>query len=81
MNLFKEHNDLKIGKIIEVNGNSLKVEMDNKIGSLSRTIDGKVYSIGQMASVIKIHFGRKVIFGFVKMLRMSSEIDIIEKKN
>ncbi|UNC91296.1 ATP-binding protein [Candidatus Contubernalis alkaliaceticus] len=80
MILFKEHNDLKIGKIIEVNGNSIKVELDNKLGNLSRTIDGRVYSIGQMASVIKIHFGRKVIFGFVKMLRMSSEVDLIDEK-
>ncbi len=78
MILFKEHNDLKIGKIIEVNGNSIKVELDNKLGNLSRTIDGRVYSIGQMASVIKIHFGRKIIFGYVKMLRMSSDMDLID---
>lgn len=75
MNLFKEHNDLKIGRIIEVNGTSIKIELDDKLGDLSRTIDGRVYSIGQMASIIKIHFGRKLIFGFVKMLRMSSEIE------
>jgi len=80
MILFKEHSDLKIGKIIEVNGNSIKVELDNKLGNLSRTLDGRVYSIGQMASVIKIHFGRKLIFGFVKMLRMSSEIDLVDEK-
>jgi Predicted ATPase len=80
MILFKEHNDLKIGKIIEVNGNSIKIELDNKLGILSRTIDGRVYSIGQMASVIKIHFGRRLIFGFVKMLRMRSEIDSIDEK-
>lgn len=80
MILFKEHNDLKIGRIIEVNGNSIKVELDNRLGNLSRTIDGRVYSIGQMASVIKIHFGRKLIFGFVKMLRMNSEIDLLDEK-
>ncbi|MDO9534271.1 MAG: ATP-binding protein [Bacillota bacterium] len=80
MIIFKEHDDLKIGKIVEVNGNSIKVELDNYLGNLSRTIDGRVYSIGQMASVIKIHFGRKIIFGYVKMLRMSSEIDLLEDK-
>jgi len=80
MILFKEHSDLKIGRIVEVNGNSIKVELDNKLGNLSRTIDGRVYSIGQMASVIKIHFGRKIIFGYVKMLRMSSDIDLIDGK-
>lgn len=80
MSIFREDKDLKIGKIIEVNGNSIKVEIDNKLNNLSRTVEGKVYSIGQMASVIKIHFGRKIIFGFVKMLRMSSESDLIEEK-
>lgn len=80
MSMFKENKDLKIGKIIEVNGNSIKVEIDNKLNSLSRTVDGKVYSIGQMASIVKIHFGRKIIFGFVKMLRMNSENDLTEEK-
>lgn len=78
MELFKEHIDLRIGKIIEVNGNSIKIELDGKLGNLNRTIDGRVYPIGQMASVIKIHFGRRIIFGFVKMLRMSSEVDLLE---
>jgi len=80
MIMFKENNDLRIGKIIEVNGNSIKVELDNHLGNLSKIIDGRVYSIGQMASIIKIHFGRKVIFGYVKMLRMSTEIDSQEEK-
>ena len=78
MNLFKEHADLRIGKIIEVNGNSIKIELDSNLGNLNRTIEGRVCSIGQMASVIKIHFGRRVIFGFVKMLRMSSEVDLLD---
>lgn len=76
MNLFRESNDLKIGSIIEVNGTSIRVELDDSLGSLSRTIEGRVYSIGQMASIIKIHFGRRLIFAFVKMLRMSSDIDV-----
>jgi DNA helicase HerA-like ATPase len=80
VNLFKEHSDLVIGKIIEVSGNSIKVELDKKIGSLNRTIDGKVYPIGQIASVIKIHFGKKLIFGFVKMLRMNTEIELLDDR-
>lgn len=76
MTLFKESNDLKIGSIIEVNGTSIRVELDDSLGSLSRTIEGRVYSIGQMASIIKVHFGRRLIFAFVKMLRMSSDIDV-----
>lgn len=79
MTLFKECNNLKIGKIIEISGNSVKVELDDSVGNLTRTIEGKVYSVGQMASVIKIHFGRKVIFGFVKMLRMLSDAELNEE--
>lgn len=80
MILFKECNDLKIGSITEVNGTSIKIKLDDSLGNLSRTIEGRVYSIGQMASIIKIHFGRKIIFGFVKMLRMSSDIEIQEER-
>lgn len=72
---FVAENDLRIGKIIEVNGTSIKVELDPKLNDLNRSFNGKVYSIGQMASIIKIHFGRKILFASVRMLRMSSEID------
>ncbi len=80
MKLFKESNDLKIGSIVEVNGTSIKVKLNDSLGNLSRTIDGRVYSIGQMASIIKIHFGRKIIFAFVKMLRMNSEVEILNER-
>jgi len=80
MTLFKECNDLKIGSITEVNGTSIKIKLDDALGNLSRTIDGRVYSIGQMASIIKVHFGRRIIFGFVKMLRMSSDIELQEDR-
>lgn len=75
MILFKEHEDLRIGKVIEVNGTSLKIELDNKVGSLNRTIEGHMYPIGQMASIIKIHYGRKILFSYVKMLRMSLDLE------
>jgi len=72
--IFSAEIPLKIGRIIEVSGNSVRIELDNKITELTRSIHGQVYSIGQIGSIIKIHFGRKVIFGFVRMLRMQSEI-------
>jgi hypothetical protein len=78
MTFFKESDNLRIGKIIEVNGTSIIVELDNKVGSLTRAIDGKVYPIGQMSSIIKIHYGRKIIFAFVKMLRMRLDVDNID---
>ncbi|MCK5581550.1 MAG: ATP-binding protein [Candidatus Omnitrophica bacterium] len=74
MHNFKAINDLRIGKIIEVNGTSIKVELDSKLTDLTRSFNGRVYSIGQMATIIKIHFGKKVLFAYVRMLRMRSEI-------
>jgi DNA helicase HerA-like ATPase len=65
---------LRIGKIIEVNGNSIRVELDIKITELTRSVYGQVYSVGQIASIIKIHFGRKILFAYVRMLRMQSDI-------
>ncbi|MCG7873461.1 MAG: ATP-binding protein [Candidatus Thiodiazotropha lotti] len=72
--LFSTRSELKIGRIVEVNGNSLRVELDNDINELVRAVDGKNYPIGQVGSVIKIHFGRKILFAFVRLLRMRSEI-------
>jgi len=76
MTRFKAINDLRIGKIIEVNGTSIKVELDSTLTDLTRSFNGRVYSIGQMATIIKVHFGKKVLFAYVRMLRMRSEIAI-----
>lgn len=75
---FQEHEDLKIGRILEVSGTSIRVEIDPKISELSRVIDGRVCPIGQLASIVKIHYGRKILFAYVRMLRMRSEIAISE---
>lgn len=75
-NLFKARNELKIGKIVEVAGNSLRIEIDSNVNDLIRTVDGQVYSIGQMGSIIKIHFGRKILFAYVRSLKMRSELEI-----
>ena len=72
--LFTAIVELRIGKIIEVSGNSIRVELDNKITELTRSVNGQVYSVGQIGSIIKIHFGRKVLFAYVRMLRMQSDI-------
>lgn len=79
--LFEPRSELRIGKILEVNGSSLRIELDNKISELTRSIDGRVYPIGQIASIIKIHFGRKLIFAYVRMLRMRSDLLAEEGKN
>lgn len=65
---------LRIGKIIEVSGNQIRIELDIKITELTRSVYGQVYSVGQIGSIIKIHFGRKILFAYVRMLRMQSDI-------
>ncbi len=72
--LFIASHNLKIGRVVEVSGNSIRIELDEKINELTRSINGQIYPVGQMGSVIKIHFGRKVLFAFVRLLRMRSEI-------
>lgn len=66
--------DLRIGTILEVAGTSIRVELDGSLKELTRSFDGHVYDIGQIASIVKVHFGRKVIFAFVRMLRMKSDL-------
>lgn len=72
--IFTTQLPLRIGKIIEVSGNSIRIELDNKITELTRSVYGQVYSVGQIGSIIKIHFGRKILFAYVRMLRMQSDI-------
>lgn len=78
MTLFAERKDLRIGKVIEVSGESIRVELDSDLSELTRIVDGRVYPIGQIGSIIKIHYGRRLLFGLVRMLRMKSEIALEE---
>lgn len=65
--------DLKIGHIVEVSGTTIKVELSGSVTELSRSYGGRVYPIGQIGSIVKVHFGRRLVFGFVTLLRMRSE--------
>jgi len=66
--------NLCIGSIIEVDGVNIVAELDNKIKDLTRIFEGNTYYIGQFGSIIKIHFGRRILYGYVSRLRMKSEI-------
>lgn len=68
--MFQEVPELRIGHIIEVTGSSVRVELDGSISELTRTYGGRVYPVGQFGSVIKVHFGRKVLLAYVSLLRM-----------
>ncbi len=73
-NIFQSRSELKVGKIIEVSGNNLRIEIDDNVNELVRAVDGQVYPVGQMGSIIKVHFGRKLLFAFVRSLKMRSEL-------
>lgn len=75
--MFSPAEELKIGQVVEVSGTKVKVEISDKISELTITFNGRVYPIGQIGSMIKIHYGRKIILGLVTMLRMRSE-ELIE---
>jgi DNA helicase HerA-like ATPase len=68
--------NLAIGTIIEVDGSHIIAELKPGITELSRVFGGDIYPIGQFGSIVKIHFGRKIIFAFVGRLRMKAEYEI-----
>lgn len=68
--------NLSIGTIIEVDGAHIVAELKPNITELSRIYGGDTYPIGQFGSIIKIHFGRRIIFAFVGRLRMKAEYQL-----
>lgn len=68
--------NLAIGKIIEVDGSHITAELDPSISDLSRVYAGDTYPIGQFGSIVKIHFGRRLIYAFVGRLRMKAEYEM-----
>lgn len=67
--------NLEIGAVIEVDGTHIIAELDPKVTELTRVYGGIIYPIGQFGSIIKIHYGAKLIFGYVGRLRMKSEYE------
>ena len=68
--------NLAIGKIIEVDGARIIAELDPNISDLSRVFSGENYPIGQFGSIIKVHFGRRSIYGLVSRLRMKADYQL-----
>ena len=65
--------NLAIGQIIEVDGSRLVAELNPTLSELSRVHAGETYPIGQFGSIIRIHFGRRLVYALVGRLRMKSE--------
>jgi DNA helicase HerA-like ATPase len=67
--------NLAIGKIIEVDGSRVIAELDPNLTELSRVYAGETYPIGQFGSIVRIHFGRRLIYAIVGRLRMKAEYE------
>ena len=67
--------NLAIGKIVEVDGTHIVAELDAGLTELSRIYAGEVYPIGQFGSIVRVHFGRRIIYAFVGRLRMKAEYE------
>ena len=68
--------NLSIGTIIEVDGSHIIAVLEPDLTELSRVYAGETYPIGQFGSIVRIHFGRKIIYAFVGRLRMKTEYEI-----
>lgn len=65
--------DLEIGTVFEVAGNSIKLALKRDITELTRSHSGRVYDVGQIGSIVKMHLGRKLLFASVKLLRLQTD--------
>ena len=74
-NPFEPIENLAIGKIIEVDGSHIIAELDADLTELSRVYAGEVYPIGQFGSIVRVHFGRRIIYAFVGRLRMKADYE------
>jgi len=66
--------ELKVGTVVEVAGDAIRIQIDSEVSELTRTHAGDVYPVGQCGSILKLHAGRQVLFAYVRVLRMRSEI-------
>jgi len=67
---------LSIGTIIEVCGTHIVAEVDMGTSELSRVYEGIVYPIGEYGSVVKVHYGRKTIYGYVTRLALKTQYEL-----
>ena len=73
MSIFRMDPDLEIGTVFEVTGGALKISLNRDIRELTRSHSGRVYDVGQIGSLLKVHLGRKVIFATVRLLRLETD--------
>jgi uncharacterized protein len=62
--------ELRIGRVVEVQGARTIGILDADAGDLERTVDGHEYAAGQVGSMVKIDAGKRVIFGVLSRVRL-----------
>jgi DNA helicase HerA-like ATPase len=65
--------NLSVGRVIEVDGSHIVAELDPTVSDLSRVYAGETYAIGQFGSIVRVHYGRKILYALVSRLRMKAE--------
>lgn len=74
-NLGEPIENLAIGTIIEVDGSHIIAELAPGLTELSRVFAGDTYPIGQFGSIVRVHFGRRLIYALVGRLRLKAEYE------
>lgn len=64
---------LEIGTVFEVTGTTIKVALQRGLDELSRLHRGRVHTVGEVGSLVRLRFGRRVLFASVKGLRLQTE--------
>jgi len=70
-----------IGSIYNVSSNTIEVEISKDIPSSSLIINGKLYRLGQIGSLIKIKLGIITLFGIVESVTNSPLINATDNTN
>lgn len=73
MSAFLLDADLEIGTVFEVAGSAIKIALKRDITELTRSHRGRVYDVGQIGSIVKMHLGRRILFATVRLLRLQSD--------
>ncbi len=76
MSAFVFDSDLEIGTVFEVAGSAIKIALKRDITELTRSHSGRVYDVGQIGSIIKMHMGRRLLFATVRLLRLQSDEEV-----
>jgi len=77
VSLFSLDPNLKIGTVFEVNGTALKIALRPARDELTKLHCGRVYTVGEIGSLIRIRFGRRILFAMVRSLRLQTEEEAI----